>query len=311
MGWLEGKAIVVTGAGRGVGAAYARVLAAEGARVVVNDIDAYVAEEVGAELRQAGADVVVKVADVSRWREAEGLIETCVTAFGAIDGLINNAGVCNMALPGQTTAAQIDDILATNVKGVAACAMPAIRHMLRQGSGSILNVTSGAHFGIPHMSAYAASKGAVASFTYCWSLELEGSGVRVNAISPLAKSRMGHESAIFVSKHNLGTIDNEGSPDPSANTPAAVFLLSDAAAHITGQIVRIEGSQLALVAHPVVLEPVMTTDGYWTPDGVAQAFETTLSARLVPVGVRPLLRAEYLEGGSAFWDGSLDSEPTS
>jgi hypothetical protein len=118
---------------------------------------------------------------------------------------------------------------------------------------------------------------------------------------------MGETTAAFLEANGLGRINTGGSPAPEANAPVAVFLLSDASARITGQIVRIEGSDLALVAHPAVLEPVLSTDGLWTPDGVARAFEERLGRVLVPVGMGPLLRAEYLSGGSAFWDGTPEA----
>lgn len=307
MTWLDGKSVVVTGAGRGIGAAYARAAADEGARVVVNDIDAEVAEQVAAEIRDQGGTALAKVADVSEWSEAADLIGYCVSEFGTIDGLVNNAGLFDMSMPGEITGSQLTKLLAVNVAGVVACSMPAIRHMRGQGSGSIVNVTSGAHMGIAHMAAYAATKGAVASLTYTWSMELAASGVRVNAISPLASTRMGETTAAFLEANGLGRINAGGSPAPEANAPVAVFLLSDASARVTGQIVRIEGSDLALVAHPAVLEPVLSTDGLWTPAGVARAFEERLGQVLVPVGMGPLLRAEYLSGGSAFWDGTPEA----
>jgi NAD(P)-dependent dehydrogenase (short-subunit alcohol dehydrogenase family) len=297
----------VTGAGRGIGAAYARAAADEGARVVVNDIDTEVAEQVAADIRDTGGTALAKVADVSHWSEAADLIATCVSEFGTIDGLVNNAGLFDMSMPGEITEYQLSKLLAVNIAGVVACSMPAIRHMSSRGSGSIVNVTSGAHMGIAHMAAYAATKGAVASLTYTWSMELAAAGVRVNAISPLASTRMSETTAAFLAANGLGQMNAGASPAPEANAPLAVFLLSDASARITGQIVRIEGSDLALVAHPAVLEPVLSTDGLWTPDGVARAFEERLGQVLVPVGMGPLLRAEYLSGGSAFWDGTPEA----
>jgi hypothetical protein len=155
------------------------------------------------------------------------------------------------------------------------------------------------------MSIYGATKGAVASLTYGWSMEVEGTGVRVNAVSPLARTRMSEATAEFYRNHDLGRIDSSGSPDPEVNAPAVVFLLSDAAAGINGQIVRIEGRQLAIVAHPAVREPVLQGD--WTVANIEKAFLETLRNYTVPVGMAPLLRAEYLSGASAFWDGRSES----
>jgi NAD(P)-dependent dehydrogenase (short-subunit alcohol dehydrogenase family) len=301
MPYLEGKSIVITGGGRGIGRAYAHLAAREGAAVVVNDIDADVAEAVTSEILDQGGRAVSAVADISEWSGAEEVVERCVTEYGAIDGLVNNAGLFSMAAGWELSEPDVQELVKTNVLGVAACGTFAMRRMVDQGSGSIVNIVSGAHFGIPHMSVYGATKGAVASFTYCWSLELEGKGVRVNAVSPLGRTRMGQSTAEFFESHQFGTIRNEGSPDPAVNAPVVVYLLSDAAAGINGQVVRIEGDHLAVVAHPAVREPVL--QGEWTVEAVEKAFVETLERNTVPVGVAPLLRAEYLSGGSAFWDG--------
>ncbi len=304
MGYLDGKAVAVTGAGRGLGRAYALLAAAHGAAVVVNDIDADVAEAVCQEILDSGGSAVAQVADVSVWSAAESIVERCIDEFGAIDGLVNNAGLFEMADGRELEETHVRKLVETNIIGVAACGTFALRRMLDRGQGSIVNIVSGAHFGIPHMSVYGSTKGAVASLTYCWAMEAEESGVRVNAVSPLARTRMAQSTAEFYRSHGLGVIDSAGSPDPSVNAPVVVYLLSDAASGLTGQVVRIEGEQLALVAHPAVREPVLT--GRWDVESVDASFAEKLSSYVVPTGVRPLLRAEYLSGGSAFWDGRPD-----
>jgi NAD(P)-dependent dehydrogenase (short-subunit alcohol dehydrogenase family) len=306
MPYLAGNAVVVTGAGRGLGRAYAHLAAEEGASVVVNDIDADVAEAVTAEIVKAGGRAVTAVADVSDWAGAEAIIDRCVAEFGAIDGLVNNAGLFSMADGWELDQAHVEALVRTNVIGVMACGTFALRRMVAQGSGAIVNIVSGAHFGIPHMSVYGATKGAVASLTYTWSMEAASSGVRVNAVSPLARTRMSESTADFYHRHQLGTIDSSGSPDPQVNAPAVVYLLSGASSALNGQIVRIEGQQLAIVAHPVVREPVL--QGKWTVALIDQAFRETLGPYTVPVGMAPLLRAEYLSGASAFWDGRAQPE---
>lgn len=308
MAYLTDKSIVVTGAGRGLGRAYAHLASTEGASVVVNDVDGDVAKEVTEEIVANGGRAVTAVADVSDWSAAEAVIGRAVEEFGAIHGLVNNAGRFAMADGWELDESHVTELVMTNVVGVAACGTFAMRRMLEQGFGSIVNIVSGAHFGIPHMSVYGATKGAVASFTYGWSLDLEGTGVRVNAVSPLARTRMGASTAEFYRTHGLGVIDNEGSPDPALNAPLVVFLLSDAAVGITGQIVRIERDQLAVVAHPAVRDPVLRGD--WTVPNIEKAFAETLRGYTVPVGMAPLLRAEYLTGASAFWDGRVSQTPS-
>ena len=304
MGYLDEKAVVVTGAGRGIGRAYAHLAAREGAAVVVNDIDGEMAEEVTEEIRSAGGRVATVAADVSDWAGAASIIDRCVDEFGAIHGLVNNAGLFAMADGWELTESHVLELVRANIVGVAACGTLAMRRMVDQGFGSIVNIVSGAHFGIPHMSVYGATKGAVASFTYGWALDLDGTGVRVNAVSPLGRTRMGAATADFYRSHGLGVIDNAGSPDPEVNAPVVIYLLSDAAAAIHGQIVRIEGAHLAVVAHPAVREPVLHDD--WTVARVDKAFADTLQDYTVPLGMGPLLRAEYLTGASAFWDGRAE-----
>jgi NAD(P)-dependent dehydrogenase (short-subunit alcohol dehydrogenase family) len=306
MPYLEGKAVVITGAGRGLGRAYAHLAAQEGASVVVNDIDAEFAEAVTAEIVRDGGQAITAVADVSDWAAAEAIIGRCVSEFGAIHGLVSNAGLFSMADGWELDQAHVEELVRTNIVGVMACGTFALRRMVAQGFGSIVNITSGAHFGMSHMSVYGATKGAVASLTYTWSMEAEASGVRVNAVSPLARTRMSESTAEFYHRHNLGIIDSAGSPDPEVNAPAVVFLLSDASAAINGQIVRIEGQHLAVVAHPAVREPVLQDK--WTVAAIDEAFKETLGRFTVPLGVAPLLRAEYLGGASAFWDGRAEQE---
>jgi NAD(P)-dependent dehydrogenase (short-subunit alcohol dehydrogenase family) len=306
VGCLDGKPVVVTGAGRGLGLAYARAAALEGAHVVVNDIDADLCHSIAMAINNSGGTAVASNADVSSWEEAEGLIDFCVAEFGGIHGLVNNAGLFSMALPGEMTATDLADLWRVNVSGVAACGTFAIRRMTAEASGSIVNVVSGAHFGMKYMAADGATKGAVASLTYAWALELEDTGVRVNAISPLARTRMGESAANFFEKHDLGTVHLGQTPDASANAPVVVFLLSDAASRLNGQLVRIEGRQLALVSHPAVLDPIIISDEGWRPETIAATFEGVLSDRLVPTGMAPLLKAQYVTGSSELWDGTVE-----
>jgi NAD(P)-dependent dehydrogenase (short-subunit alcohol dehydrogenase family) len=122
---------------------------------------------------------------VASWTEAAELIDSCVSEFGRIDGLVNNAALMWVGRPDQLTEADLRRTIEVNVLGTTFCGLHALGHMTAQGSGAIVNVTSGAHAGIPLQCAYSASKGAVASLTYAWAADVAGQGVRVNAISPM------------------------------------------------------------------------------------------------------------------------------
>jgi NAD(P)-dependent dehydrogenase (short-subunit alcohol dehydrogenase family) len=301
---LAGKAIVVTGAGRGIGAAYARAAAVAGAAVVVNDVDAECAERVTAEVRAAGGDAVASGADITEWASAESLIGSCEEAFGAIDGLVNNAGLFRMARVDEQQEDDLRRLVEVNVLGTAFCGVHAARRMLARGRGSIVNVTSGAQAGIAAMGAYGATKGAVASLTYGWAVDLAGTGVRVNAVSPMARSRMVDTTARYLQSKQLPMYPGE-LPPPEANAPVVVYLLSDAAAGVHGQIVRIEGRQLSLMAHPAVLVPVLEADE-WTVDRVADAFDRDLGQRQCPVGLTGVT-AQPQPISSTFWEPASDA----
>lgn len=296
---LAGKAVVVTGSGRGIGAACARGIARQGAAVVVNDVDADAAAATVAAIREAGGKAVAHVADIRSWQEAGSLIDRCVDEFGAIDGLMNNAGLFAMGQLDELDEHGWQRLIDVNLIGTIHCAAHAVRHMKPRGAGSIVNVTSGAHMGIPGMGIYGATKGAVASLTYTWAMELQATGVRVNAVSPQAETRMGDITAAYLSARGASM---PGSQQPAAeqNSPLVEYLLSDAAEAITGQIVRTEGRQLALCSHPGILMPMLSRET-WDIDGIAEAFATDLAARQAPLGIAGLFVEKTVSNPSAFW----------
>ena len=148
MNSLQGKAVVVTGGARGIGATVAKLAAAEGASVVVNDLDAGPAEQVTAEITRAGGKAIAHAANIADWKGAEGLIQRCVDTYGRIDGLANIAGLFGMERIDELTEASIRSLFSVNVMGTAFTARHATAHMVRQKSGSIVNVTSGAQMGL-------------------------------------------------------------------------------------------------------------------------------------------------------------------
>lgn len=283
-GWeLQGKAVVVTGAGRGLGAAYARAVAAAGGGVVVNDIDSAPAESVVAQIRAAGGAAVAAVADVSDWGQAHELMDRCIASFGRLDGLINNAGIMRLGAIDKLSERDWRASMEVNVLGTAFCGAHAARHMVRQGSGAILNVTSGSHAGDREESAYGASKGAVASLTYAWAADLLGQGVRVNAISPLADTALTQQAREY-SRLSEQAPRLEQVPAADAMAPLAVYLLSDAAAAIAGQIVRFDGQRLSLLVHPAVLHPAVEHSS-WSFRDFKRIFDDDLAARSWPLGL--------------------------
>lgn len=271
---LENRAVIVTGAGAGLGREYALAAAAAGADVVVNDRDAPGAEATAGRIVAAGGRAVACTASVARPGTGQLLVDHCLEAFGRVDGLVTNAGVLAPGRPITQSRAEVVAAFETNVFGVIECAVPAMRVMLAAGSGSIVNVVSGSMQGLDGLSLYGATKGAVMGLSYGWALELAGSGVRVNAISPLAHTGMS----------DLMNIDDafKGGP-PQRVAPAVVALLSDRTAGITGQLVRFDGERLGLVAPPQLR--AATAPRSWSAEAIADALGTPLAPWLQPLGL--------------------------
>ena len=251
--------------------------------MVVNDIDADVAEETAAAIRAEGGEAIACVADITQWDEAGRLIEACIQAYGRIDGLVNNAALFHLSKVWDFDPAEARKLVEVNVMGTFHCAAHAVRPMRAQGSGSIVNVVSGAHMGMEGMTVYGATKGAVASMIYTWAIELEGSGVRVNGLSPFGLTRMTKPAEGYYDKLTLSARTAEIQP-PEANAPVIEFLLSDRAEGINGQLVRIDKGDLQIYTHPALLMPAVHRE-HWTGEDVADAFDAELKARQVPCGV--------------------------
>lgn len=283
MGILQGKAVVITGSGRGIGAACAMGAALQGASVVVNDVDADVAEASAAAIRAAGGTVHACVADITDWQEAGRLIASCIDAFGRIDGLVNNAGLFHMNKAWDFDPEAARALVEANVLGTMYCAALAVKPMIAQGSGSIVNVVSGAHMGIDSLGIYGATKGAVASMVYGWAVDLAGTGVRINGLSPFGNTRMAEHTSDY--RKSIGATDRSARFQPAeANSPLVEYLLSDRAEGVNGQLVRIDSGEIQLYAHPALLVPPLHRES-WTAAEIADAFDADLRERMVPCGV--------------------------
>ncbi|MEM9724401.1 MAG: SDR family oxidoreductase [Pseudomonadota bacterium] len=186
MGALRGKVAVVTGASRGIGAAAARALAAEGASTVLGARSEAALETVAAEIRGAGGEAVAQRVDVSSYGEVTALVETAETRFGRVDILVNNAGVIEpIARLEESDPAAWAQILSVNVTGVYHGLRAALPKMAAQGGGVVVNISSGAAVGaLEGWSHYCASKAAVLSLTRCADKEAGPRGVRVVGLSP-------------------------------------------------------------------------------------------------------------------------------
>jgi NAD(P)-dependent dehydrogenase (short-subunit alcohol dehydrogenase family) len=277
MGFLDGKVVVITGAGRGLGEAYAVHAAQAGAAVVVNDVDVALAEMVAAGIVAQGGRAVASAASVADPDQASGIVAQCLAEFGRLDGLVNNAGLSYQAQPWEEDPRTVRELIEVNVLGVLYCGIAAAQVMRAQRAGSIINISSGSSFGQHAMGTYAASKGAVASLTYSWALDLRGVGVRVNGVCPLAWTRM-------VEAHAAAHARVTRERTPSRVAPLITYLLSDRAEGITGQLIRFLGDQLHIVRQPGIKNPVLQRPS-WTTEDIAAAFDEVLDHHLEPFGL--------------------------
>src|SRR5438270_14087211 len=185
MGRLDGKVCVITGAGSGIGQASALLFAREGARVVVSDIDLDAARDTAQEMTKAGGTAVAEQADVTGEVQTADLAERVVRRFERVDVLFNNAGIGGVVDVLETEPDLFDRVMRVNVRGVYLMSRAIVPHMIKQGSGSIINMSSCiADIGLARRVSYAASKGAVLSMTKSMQVDVAQHGIRVNALLP-------------------------------------------------------------------------------------------------------------------------------
>ena len=281
-GVFEGKVAVVTGAGRGIGREEAMLLAAEGARVVVNDMggaadgagsDAGPAQQVVDEIVAAGGEAVANTDDISTWAGGAALVDEAVQQFGRLDIVVNNAGILRDRLSFNMTEQEWDAVIAVHLKGHFAVARHAAAHWkaLSKETGepvgaAIVNTASESGlYGNAGQANYAAAKAGIASLTLVLARELERIGVRVNAIAPVARTRLTEAVAGEYMKPDESGFDRF---DPSNVAAVACWLASDAAAGISGQVIKVQGGQLQLLEGWRPLTEV-TDDKPWTLDSVS------------------------------------------
>lgn len=244
---LRGKVATVTGAGQGMGAAIANRFAEEGASVIVSDIDLDRAESVAAAIRAAGGQADAVRIDVTDQADAQTLVDTARRLHGRLDIHVNNAGVSTTKLFLDLSPADFKFNLDVNLMGAFLCGQAAARLMKAQGGGRIINITSlsGQRGGVGR-GAYGASKAGLELLTKVMSVELAGWGINTNGIAPGAiKSAMSdehHDAATRAAYTYLIPQRRYGLPREIAD--AAVFLASDASAHVCGHILNVDGGYL-------------------------------------------------------------------
>lgn len=244
---LEGKKALVTGASRGIGRAIALALAAEGADIAVNYAgNQAAAEAVAAEIEAMGRKAIIIQADISSNEAATAMVEQVAKEFGRVDILVNNAGITRDGLLMRMKEADWDAVLTTNLKGVFNCTKAAIKYMIKQKAGHIVNISSvvGVN-GNAGQANYAAAKAGVIGFTKATAKELAARGITVNAVAPgFIQTDM---TAVLNEKQveaMQATIPLKRLGEPEDIAKAVVFLASDDANYITGQTLNVDGGMV-------------------------------------------------------------------
>jgi NAD(P)-dependent dehydrogenase (short-subunit alcohol dehydrogenase family) len=260
-GICEGRVVVVTGAGRGIGRAHALAFAAEGAHVVVNDIGTELdgtggssspAEQVVAEIEAAGGRAVANGDDIATWAGAEHLVQHAVEVFGRLDVVVNNAGVVRDRMFANVAEDELDVVLRVHLKGhiaVARFAAAYWRDRAKAGDAvdaRIINTSSGAGLmGSVGQAVYSAAKGGIAALTLVQAAELARYGVTANAIAPSARTRM--TETVFADM--MATPDSAEAFDamaPENVSPLVVWLGSPESAGVTGRVFEVEGGKVSV-----------------------------------------------------------------
>jgi len=244
---LDGRHALVTGASRGIGRAVALAFAAEGASVALNFVgNVAAAEAVRAEIESAGGKAILVPADVSDENAVEDMVKTVTEAFGSIDILVNNAGITRDGLLLRMKEEDWDAVLNTNLKGVFLCTKAVSKFMMKKRYGRIVNMASVVGVtGNASQANYAAAKAGVIGFTKAMAKELASRGITVNAIAPgFIRSDMTDVLPDKVKEAMLAEIPLGRAGEPADVAKAALFLASDQAAYITGQVLKVDGGMV-------------------------------------------------------------------
>jgi NAD(P)-dependent dehydrogenase (short-subunit alcohol dehydrogenase family) len=298
---LDGKVALVTGGGRGLGRGIALAMAAEGAKVVVNDFGASLdgkpdheqpADEVVAAIRAMGGEAISDAGSVADWNAANKMVEAAVNAFGRIDIVVNNAGILRDVMFHRMSEPEFDQVLAVHLKGSFNVSRAAAPHFKQQASGVYVHMTSTSgligNFGQAN---YMAAKLGIVGLSKSIALDMQKFGVRSNAVAPFAWTRM-IDSIPSETPEQKKRVEGLKKLVPERIAPFVVALCADAASDVSGQIFGVRNNEIYLFSQPRPIRSAHCGEG-WTPQGV---LETAL----------PMLRADFFpldRSGDVFtWD---------
>ncbi|MBT0958275.1 SDR family oxidoreductase [Alphaproteobacteria bacterium KMM 3653] len=290
---LEGKVMLVTGAGGGIGRAIAMEAARAGAMVAINDIGASLdgqresstaAKEVVAEIKKLGGRAIANGDDVSDPEGAKAMVRQATEAFGRLDAVVNNAGILRDQFFHKMTYENFDAVVKVHLYGTFNVSRAAADVMREQGSGSLIHMTSTSGLvGNLAQANYSAAKLGVAALSKSMALDLQRWNIRSNCIAPFAWSRM--TSSIKVdSPEQQERVDRMKEMKPEKIAPMALYLATDAAADTTGQIFAVRNNEIFLMSQPRPVRSVHRSEG-WETATVANHAVPALKGSYVPLDV--------------------------
>jgi NAD(P)-dependent dehydrogenase (short-subunit alcohol dehydrogenase family) len=291
-GCLAGKVVVVTGAGRGIGREIALLAAAEGGKVVVNDLggtadgegsDTSVAQQVVDDIAKAGGMAVANGDSVADPQGAERIVETAVDAFGRIDCVVNNAGILRDRIWHRMSAADWDAVIKVHLYGAFYVSKAATPYFKDQGSGAFVHFTSTSGLvGNIGQANYAAAKMGIVGLSKSIALDMARFGVRSNCVSPFAWSRMIGSIPVETPEQKARVERIQQTMTAAKIAPVVVFLASDLASEVTGQIFAVRKDEVFLMSQPRPLR-VAHKDGGWTPQTLAETMLPAFRSTLYPL----------------------------
>jgi NAD(P)-dependent dehydrogenase (short-subunit alcohol dehydrogenase family) len=288
---LDGKSVVVTGAGGGIGRDFALAMAAAGAKVLVNDIGASVkgegrdsgpAQTVVDEISQGGGIAVANTDSVAEWESANRIIEAALRAFGRIDVVVNNAGILRDRFFFNMSVEEWRAVIDVHLNGSFYVARAAAPHFKSQNSGCYVHMTSTSGLvGNLGQANYAAAKLGIVGLSKSIALDMAKYDVRSNCISPFAWSRM-IGSIPTGTEEQRARVEKLKSMETAKIAPLAVFLASDAAREVTGQVFAVRANEIFLMSQSRPLRSVHRAEG-WTPESIASHAIPALKAHFYPL----------------------------
>ncbi len=288
---LEGKVAVVSGAGGGIGREIALAMALAGARVIINDIGASLtgegqsaspAEETRAIIRQRGGEAEINTDSVAEWGSARRIVESALDHFGRIDIVVNNAGILRDVIFHKMTPEDWLSVINVHLNGSFFLSRAAAEYFRRQESGAYVHMTSTSgligNFGQAN---YAAAKLGIVALSKSIALDMKRYNVRSNCIAPFAWSRM-TSSIPAETPEQKARVEKIKQMTPEKNAPMAVYLASDAAREITGQVFAVRHNEIFLMSAPRPIRSVHRSEG-WTPETIAEHAIPALRDAFMPL----------------------------